>query len=167
MTHYKNSAGHNKGTVVSQLLTYLRTRQEQSFSPKFLAEELKVSEKTVHSALSSGFATGVYSREKRGAYSYYRFEKMPEVKPQTPQPRGPNKAQQKYSEMLYTRRMKNEEYAEFKRSNTAKPDAIIPPDVKITGMKLPENFGNRYAVKADEVPLVFSALRPGQYLEAA
>lgn len=152
MANKYTTYGARPGSNSYKILHHLRQNSEKSFGAGELAKLFGFSDSAAWSALSAGFLAGCYTREKRGPLSFYRFEKMPDLSISTGRA-VLNKKQTKYAEMLYTRRIKNEEAAAIKKSNQAKEGIIIPKDLQIQEAKMPQNFGNRYHVDPASVPV--------------
>lgn len=59
----------------------------------------------------------------------------------------------------------NSSNAQLRKSNKCKQDFVIPAGV--AAVELPNTLGNKFDTKPEDVPPLFSSLRPGQYIAPA
>lgn len=81
----------------------------------------------------------------------------------TKKPRDQGDRQLRVEDSFDRARHVNETSAKRRQANRCKADAVIPAGLK--PVELPNTLRDRFAV--DEVPPLFSSLRPGQYIAPA
>lgn len=161
----------SKGSASDVVMKFLEKSHPLQFTTEELAGNLKIKPRDVWNAARRLRDAGVITTEAKIGHQFVIWhgviigpaprKKIPLVS------RMPNKRERKIAEVAAGFARDNEKNAEFKKSNQSGYTVTSADRAKIRVIPTPPNLGNRAYVAPDEVPMMFSALRPGQYLEAA